>query len=182
MNLEIHHGLDINSSNHIWLLHYLFLQRINEQLEFFTQAWNHHSISMRNSPSRSPADMFGFDMLVHGVRGYQLPTPDDDPLNDEELEVFGLDWEALHSDAILQSRDLNNRSEEGEGSWIGRSGPPENLNQVDVDPPSGVFTGEEIHMIDIMLISRVEASGDDGIAVLWTEALAIARIIYSDMF
>jgi len=33
--------------------------------------------------------MFGFDMLVHGVRGDQLP---DEDLTEEELEVYGVDW------------------------------------------------------------------------------------------
>ena len=47
--------------------------------------------------------MFGFDMLVHGVQGYQLPTPQDEPLSDEELEVFGVDWEGLNNENMLQS-------------------------------------------------------------------------------
>ena len=82
-------GLNINNQNHIWFLHYLFLKTINQQLDFFSQAWNHHRIQIPNGPNHSPADMFGFDMLVHGVRGYQLPTPPDVPLSDEDLEVFG---------------------------------------------------------------------------------------------
>lgn len=70
--LELHHGLDINNVNHIWLLHYLFLPTINDQLTFFMGAWNEHRIQIRNGPNRSPADLFGFDMLVHGARGHAL--------------------------------------------------------------------------------------------------------------
>jgi hypothetical protein len=37
--------------------------------------------------------MFGFDMLVHGVRGDQVPQHDN--LTEEEIEVYGVDWAAL---------------------------------------------------------------------------------------
>ena len=39
--------------------------------------------------------MFGFDMIVHGVRGDQLP---EDELSEEVLEVYRVDWEGLHDD------------------------------------------------------------------------------------
>jgi len=69
-----------------------------------------------------------------------------------------------------------------EGSWLGRSEPPEYLNRVDVDPPSGIFMDEEIHMIDTMFISLVGSGSDSEVAVLWTEALAITRTMYPGMF
>lgn len=87
--LELTHGLDINNSNHIWLLHHLFLPMLNQQLQFFAEAWNHHRIQIRNGPNRSPVDMFGFDMLVHGVRGDQVPQHEN--LTEEEIEVYGVD-------------------------------------------------------------------------------------------
>jgi hypothetical protein len=82
--LELRYGLDINNIHHIWLLHHLFLRLINQQLTFFAESWNQHRIQIRDGPNRSPADMFGFDMLVHGVRGDQLP---DEDLTEEELEM-----------------------------------------------------------------------------------------------
>ena len=44
--LEVHHGLDINNINHIWLLHYLFLNTIQCAAGFFAQSWNHHVIQI----------------------------------------------------------------------------------------------------------------------------------------
>ena len=183
MTLELHHGLNINNQNHIWLLHYLFLNTINQQLDFFSQAWNHHRIQIRNSPSRSPADMFGFDMLVHGVRGYQLPTPPDVSLSDEELEVFGVDWEGLQDENMLQSRQTNNRADEAPGSWLVQNPPPQNLNEVNVVPPvAGIFTDEEIMAIDQSLFYLLGAAGDDEVAELWTEALVLARSFHPNLF
>src|SRR6202050_19966 len=108
--LELRHGLDINNIHDIWLLHHLFLHLINQQLAFFAESWNHHRIQIRDGPNRSPADMFGFDMLVHGVRGDQLPDKD---LSEEELEVYGVDWEGLHDEWLLNSQQANNPISEG---------------------------------------------------------------------
>jgi len=122
--LEIRCGLDINNSNHIWLLHLIFLPTINAALRFFAEAWNEHQIQIRGGPNRSPTDMFYFDMLVHGVRGESLG----DMMSNEELEVYGIDWAALQDDDIRQSHLIQNGIQEGETSWIGHTGPPPALN------------------------------------------------------
>ncbi|KAG6912999.1 hypothetical protein DXG01_010493, partial [Tephrocybe rancida] len=126
--LELQHGLDINNPSHIWLLHHLFLGTINHQLAFFIESWNHHRIHIMHGPNRSPADMFGFDMFVHGVRGIQIPSEGDD-LSAEELEVFGVDWEAIRDERLLQSLEANNPRNEGSDSWLQHSGPPEHMNE-----------------------------------------------------
>lgn len=179
--LELRHGLDINNTHHIWLLHYLFLGTINSQLDFFAQAWNQHTIQIRDGPNRSPADMFGFDMLAHGVRGYQLPS-NNEPMSQEELEVFGVDWEGLRDEGLLRSREANNTRDEGSGSWLGRVGPPGNLNEVPVNAPDGVFTGDELVFIDQQLLQFSGAVDDTGVANLWVEGLALAHGIYPDLF
>jgi len=50
-----------------------------------------------------------------------------------------VEWEALHDDALLESRQENNHLDEGSTSWIGRTGPPplDQLNEVAVEPPDG---------------------------------------------
>ena len=71
--------------------------------------------------------MFGFDMIVHGVWGDQLP---EDELSEEELEVNGVDWEGLQDDQLLWSQRENNSTDEGWSSWVGQQGPPAHLNEV----------------------------------------------------
>ncbi|KAJ3753686.1 hypothetical protein EV360DRAFT_96915 [Lentinula raphanica] len=124
--LELRHGLDVLNTNHIWLLQHLFLPTINEQLALWAEGWNNHRISQRNGPSRSPEDMFGFDMITNGLRGGSL---DEVAMTHEELEVFGVDWEGLRDDALL-SLLRRNYSHEGSGSWLGQRGPPPELNRV----------------------------------------------------
>jgi len=115
-DLEINHGLDINNTHHIWLLHYLFLQSLNQQLTFFVESWNQHQMQIHRGPNRSPADMFGFDMLVHGLRGDQLPASVEEHITSEELEVYGVDWEALQNKRVLESARQNGQSDTGETS------------------------------------------------------------------
>ncbi|KAJ7716185.1 hypothetical protein B0H16DRAFT_1741405 [Mycena metata] len=110
--LELHHGLDINNMNHIWLLgHLQFLPTINHQPTFFAHSWNEHRIQIRNgpNPSRAPANMFYFNTLVHGVHEHALAAD----LSEEELEVYGVDWEGLHDDSFLHSQHENIAEETG---------------------------------------------------------------------
>lgn len=173
--LELRHGFDINNANHIWLLHHLFLPIINQQLSFFAQSWNQHRIQIRDGPNRAPADMFGFDMFVHGVRGDQLPA--EEQLAEEELEVYGVDWEGLHDERLLQSQRQNNSGNEGWSSWVGHVGPPEHLNEVSVDPPSDSLQTSQVEILDQALqpwYERMEHPDDSDIVALWITALAFS--------
>ncbi|KAJ7482725.1 hypothetical protein FB451DRAFT_1338260 [Mycena latifolia] len=177
--LELHQGLDINNANHIWLLHHLFLNQINQQLDFFREAWNQHQIQICDGPNRNPADMFGFDMLVHGVRG---TDPLVDGMSPAELEVFGVDWEALHDETLLDSRQDNNPVDEGSTSWIGRRGPPDSLNEISVESPDGLFLRAELEILDASLLGLSGAVQDADVAHLWMEALIVARSMHGDAF
>ncbi|KAJ3762574.1 hypothetical protein EV360DRAFT_92379 [Lentinula raphanica] len=127
--LEEQHQLNINNPNHIWLLHHLFMDTINNSLAFWVEGWNCHRISQRrgDGPARSPEDMWGFDMIVHGIRGDSL---DQYSMTDAELEVFGVDWEGLGDETLLQSLRRNYAHEQGSNTWLGQLGPPQQLNEV----------------------------------------------------
>ncbi|EIN03454.1 hypothetical protein PUNSTDRAFT_78170 [Punctularia strigosozonata HHB-11173 SS5] len=181
-NLELRHGLDVNNSNHLWLLHYLFLPRINQELTFFAQSWSQHQIRIRGGPNRSPADMFFFDMYVHGVRGDQLLSVDE-AMPEDELEVFGVDWEALRDDN-LANHIQNPRRDQGDGgSWLGRSGPPEHLNSVPVDPPHQILDDlQSRHFNELLTQWSAQLPSSSDIPTLWSYSLTMARVLYGDMF
>ena len=178
--LELHHGLDINNANHIWLLHFLFLEPLNENLAFFAESWNNHQMQIRHGRNRSPADMFGFDMLALGVRGQQLPMEMN--MSQEELELYGVDWEGLEDEQTLESREANNLEESGFGSWIGRTGPPEALSGVELEEP---LNGEELEtVVDLEerlteLLDRVDRFD---VYNVWHQALVLSRSIHADLF
>ncbi|KAJ7790962.1 hypothetical protein B0H14DRAFT_2230135, partial [Mycena olivaceomarginata] len=45
LKLERLHGLDRDNPHHLWLLHHIFLPKINEDWAAFQDDWNHHPIS-----------------------------------------------------------------------------------------------------------------------------------------
>jgi len=179
-NLELHFGLDINNSYHLWLLHHLFLPILNQHLSFFAEAWNHHRIQIRDGPNRSPADMFGFDMLVHGIRGDQLHNPEDS-LSADELEVYGVDWAALHDDHIVHAVQSSVPQSEGATSWIGRTGPPDNLNEVPLFSPAAPNTGDLVDF-DTRMSLWMQTAGDSSISSIWVYGLALAQNMYGNIF
>ena len=179
-SLELHYGLDINSPHHLWLLHHLFLHILNQHLSFFAEAWNHHRIQIRDGPNRSPADMFGFDMLVHGIRGDRLY---DDDLTADELEVYGVDWAALNDDHIVRSVQTSAPQNDGAASWIGRTGPPDNLNEVSLFSPTAPGTdSDDFTGFDTAMALWMETAGDTSISAIWVYGLALARNIYGNVF
>lgn len=175
---ELHHGLDINNTNHIWLLHHLFLHILNAELAFFAESWNEHKIQIRNGPNRSPLDMFYFDMLVHGVRGRAPPQEVGvmENLTDEELEVYGIDWEALRDEQLLTSRQDNNDRTEGWSTWIGE-GTPDNLNEIAVEPPPEPSQLRVVFDLDNYLGPFPEHPTNADFIQHWTRALAYMRSV-----
>ncbi|KAJ3836495.1 hypothetical protein F5878DRAFT_688908, partial [Lentinula raphanica] len=177
--LEERYNLDIHNPNHIWLLQHLFLNTINHSLAFWAEAWNNHRVTQQDGPNRSPEDMWGFDMLVHGLRGNSL---EGFTMSDQELEVFGIDWEALQDEDLLQSLRHNYAHEEGASTWLGRHGPPPNLNEVQVDPPAGSMTTEDVQNLGYLLQNIPFTSNEAHVITLWCTALAIARAWYPNVF
>ena len=125
--------------------------------------------------------MFVFDMFVNGVRGDQL-RPDEEDLDEEELEVYGIDWRGLREDGVLHSQAQNNPTTEGSSSWIGRTGPPHDLSHVDVQPPTGTLTGDEVGDLYNSFSDLIGRPEDENIVLLWTQALAYVRVLYPRIF
>ena len=81
-------------------------------------------------------------MMVHGVQGGWLP---EEVMAEEEMEVYGVDWEGLNDDQLLCSQRENNHMHEGSSSWIGWTGSPQHLNEVPMYPPlSNTLTSDEL--------------------------------------
>ncbi|KAJ7718880.1 hypothetical protein DFH07DRAFT_761389, partial [Mycena maculata] len=68
------HRLDRKNPAHLWLLHRLFLDSINDDCKEFQTEWNLHPISGRTTSDQSPTDMRLLGQTTEGV--YK-----DDPLD-----------------------------------------------------------------------------------------------------
>ena len=116
----------------------------NQQLQFNAEAWNQHKLQIRGGPNRSPANLFGFDMMVYG-RGDSLP---EEEMSNEGIEIYGVNWEVLSDNQLLHSQGENNSTNEGSTSWIGWTGSPQHLNKVPLYPPSSdVLTSADLQRL-----------------------------------
>jgi len=68
-SLELYDGLDIEINTHLWLVHHLFLNEINQDAQEWMGAWNNHPISMRGQCQRSPKDLYFFSVVTDGSQG-----------------------------------------------------------------------------------------------------------------
>ncbi|KAK7464416.1 hypothetical protein VKT23_006583 [Stygiomarasmius scandens] len=121
--------------------------------------------------------MFGFDMLVQGFRGTDLN------LSEAEIEVYGVDWEALHDNNLTQSQARNNPTQlqESPNSWIGQTGPPRDLNYVHVDPPEGIMTQDQTNVLDLAVL-RWRGMTERDLINTWREGLVCARSLCGNVF
>ncbi|KAJ7302674.1 hypothetical protein DFH08DRAFT_722774, partial [Mycena albidolilacea] len=61
------HNLDCKNPGHLWLLHPLFLPRINEDCKEFQDEWNLHPILGRMTRDQNPADIHFLRQTTEGV-------------------------------------------------------------------------------------------------------------------
>jgi hypothetical protein len=97
-DLEQHHGLNIELDSHIWLIHHLFLDLVNQDALEWAIAWNSHRMNLPHGQrsGRSPIDQFFFGISTHGIRGFNAI----DDAYEEDPEHYGVDWEDMDDDQL----------------------------------------------------------------------------------
>lgn len=166
--LEHSHGLDVDNTNHIWLLHFLFLDAINVDAQNWAEMWNNHTLSIRGEPHHSPKGLFLQGMIENGMRGLSSsaldPTSysdDDDAM--EDLDGYGIDWVALDDPNIrshqqqnaAHSEDIDSPLHEGlhhssseDAPCSHFSSPPIHLSHVEVPIPNCPFSDAQVSMLE----------------------------------
>ena len=132
-DLERDHGLDVESDNHIWLLHYLYLGLINEDALKWGATWNQHPMRLPNGQSggRSPINQYIMGLAEHGLRGT------DDKAYEEEGEEYGIDWDDLENGDLVRSILIRRgeTAENDDAPTIPAAGPPR-WSRVEVNSPT----------------------------------------------
>ncbi|KAJ7697130.1 hypothetical protein B0H14DRAFT_795737 [Mycena olivaceomarginata] len=117
-----------DNAAHIWLLHYLFLDAVNVDLEEWVEAWNSHKISLA-AGQRSPRDMFTFGLLEQGPRGLDTVLYQQEEAAFEHIEEFGVDWDAQTDVGVLQHFADNNAPQTAEGNPFSVFTAPATMNE-----------------------------------------------------
>jgi len=169
-DIEVHHRLDPRKDSHIWLLHFLFLPLINRDAMLFIEYWNLHPLAScrrRGEWSRVPRDMFIFDVLRTGARGFDPGNgfDEDEDVAIQDIQAYGIDWEAID--------DHNGRAELIED--------PERFEDEDVpvDPPIPILSEIEQHALHLFMQNHFDLADMSMVnrRRMWIAALAFAEAV-----
>jgi hypothetical protein len=167
-NLEDYYGFVVDNEAHIWLLHHLFLPRLNQALKNWILVWNNHNVSTSN---KSPNDMYCQGMMAHGFRGL---FPDELAL--DQLSDYGIDWTAYDQRSIRDHHDQHNPSavatEDGRNPFLAEQ--PETWNYVEVPSTPCPLDAAHLQQLEVYLQQHPCYRSIDWshLSQLWLDALA----------
>ena len=186
IDLEANHGLDVDNAAHIWLLHHLFLDAINQDATSWAEAWNSHKLQIRGEPQQTPQEMFFFSMLEDGPRGVSDgqrirdgdgdPGVEDEEVEDEDLATYGIDWDAMDDEQLMEHHYENNPPQLSNPF---ETAPP-TLSEVTCAPPSCPLSEEAVHQLDLHLSQGVDLTSHSMLVrrTVWVEALQICTHLW----
>ncbi|KAF5367259.1 hypothetical protein D9757_011704 [Collybiopsis confluens] len=173
--LEHIHLLNRKNPSHLWLIHYLFLDIINNDCNQFQNEWNVHPISGEEGKDESPHDKRWLGMVKHGVY-----TDDCDGLDVESIEeLYGTTEDVparpsnhtgagyLNDEDVPEYSDGNSDTDSDESDLdlgeIDKQIEATSSNQFlpkAIKPPrhSSPFNDEELHLFEETLEAAVHAN------------------------
>ncbi|KAK7008037.1 hypothetical protein R3P38DRAFT_3593223 [Favolaschia claudopus] len=181
--LEHEEGLDPENTAHLWLLHHLFLDSLNQDAQDWADAWNSHKISVENQPKRSPREMFMFGLLEDGPRGIgnlRFPLPVSENIDVQEIAQWGVDWEAQAEPALMNHLSQHNEQDLATGNPFDTDYYPQNVSEVVVETPNCPFTADEVSSLDAELARIIDLGSRDMVVrrEVWRKALALSYALY----
>jgi hypothetical protein len=144
-DLEMHHGMNAEAGDHIWLLHYLFLEELNCELKEWAKGWNHHKMQLKGEENKSPMEMFLLGMVEREAPGIEDWIHQQEAV--EDLPNYGIAWEDLAEQVagnvvddgqIQMPFQVDNR--------------PEELHEVWCEPPGCPLTAGEKERLDAAIV------------------------------
>lgn len=177
IDLEANYGLDVNNTAHIWLLHHLFLNSINQDATSWAEAWNNHKLQIRGEHQQTPHEMFFFSMLEDGPRGVTNNEQwSHEAGEDEDLATYGIDWEAMEDEQLMEHHYGNNPPQVDNPF----TATPSTLSEVTCIPPNCPLSDVCIHQLDFHLSQVVDLTSHSMLVrrVVWIEALHICTRLW----
>jgi hypothetical protein len=179
LHLEIHCGFNVESEAHLWLLHFLFLGRLNQQLKNWIAIWNNHTHSGTN---KTPNDMYKQGTLQYGSRSlYLAPLSTQDPVaNEEQLTDYGMDWNAFDDNNIRSHHNAYNNIPDESGSanpFLSEN--PDEMSHVEVPITPCPLSSVNVDQLNNYLqqLPCYHSQNFDQLALLWNYALAYATSV-----
>jgi hypothetical protein len=167
--LEVHDGLNVENDTHIWLLHHLFLSRLNQDLDAWIGAWNNHTLARRGQPHSTPTQLYFHGQVENGVRSV-FPEPLGNA--DEDYAAYGIDWADIDNNRIRDHHHLHN-PDDGDRRDPVAGNIPEHMSHVDVPDTRCPFDETQIAHLNTFLSNLPVFNNNDmgSYRSIWIEAL-----------
>lgn len=183
LDLEVNHGLNPTSPAHIWLLHHLFLDAINQDALQWAEAWNTHRLHVRGEPAASPRQLFLFGMYQHGPRGIEhlIAQPEEDEETVDDLDEYGIDWDVAGDDTLMAHLLEHNPHEDLSDNPFTSATTPAHLSHVPCDSPTSLLTVAQVRDLDSFLSQTVDLSSRSMLVrrLVWQEALNFCAQLFN---
>jgi hypothetical protein len=173
--LEAYDNLNVNNDSHLWLLHFLFLPLINDDVGQWVASWNHHVLGRRGEPHQSPHDLFIQGVIEHGHRGVFIESGEDQGV--EDIASYGIDWNDLDDRRIRAHHDTRNPEDSDSTNPFVSNHPDSDLSHVEVPESRCPFADAQLRSF----LSDVQPLLDSSLHIdmhsrrlLWIQALALA--------
>ncbi|KAI1783759.1 hypothetical protein LXA43DRAFT_902912 [Ganoderma leucocontextum] len=172
LELERCCGLDADSAAHIWLLHHLFLDAINEDAAEWSETWNAHILHIRGERAASPRELFMFGMIRHGPRGITHLL---EPLSEDvgDIEAYGIDWAVIDDPVLIAHHNAHNPTTQNSANPFAPAHGPEQLSEVNCDPPSSPLSAIQLHSLNSFLAQTCDLESRDMLVRRQTWELAL---------
>ncbi|KZO99753.1 hypothetical protein CALVIDRAFT_477038 [Calocera viscosa TUFC12733] len=168
--LEASHGLNPLNEDHIWLLHWLFIDDINDDAIAFQNEWNYHTMSLPGR-NQTPSELFLAGCLENGARGIPLQSSDDEEFH-RSPQRYGAEDMDLDTIPIVPADLLPNF---GFLPTVGALDDqvPLRLNSVQCPPPGCPFSFQQMHILEVHIYPRFNNVDQESLVGRWCEAYII---------
>ncbi|KDR69125.1 hypothetical protein GALMADRAFT_77882 [Galerina marginata CBS 339.88] len=183
--LECQACLDPELPSHIWLIHYLFLNALNQDIMDWANSWNNHKMTIPGKGTRSPADLRWFSMLEDGAQGFSPLNatafePMEDVLEEHDIDEYGVDWEAYQDAHIQQHHATANPTDPfPQNPFVVHR--PDTFSMVHVDESRCPFSDEELalfqHNLSLVSADILSSREMEHRKQIWIYALNLCRQI-----
>ena len=183
MDLEHNHNLNAEVPAHLWLLHHLFVNAINEDAQEWAAAWNSHRLHVRGEPRCSPRELFFFGMVENGPRGLEDMVRQLEEEDIGEISEYGIDWQAMNDRVLMEHHNTHNADSmpptlNGLHPFAPFSAPNQ-FSTVVCDDPDCPLTVEQCLALDSYLSTHFDLTlRDMGVRrYIWVAALEFCSLI-----
>ena len=171
-DLETRHGLRVDNDGHVWLLHHLYLDLLNEQIMEWAAHWNAHTICLKREKNKSPRRMFLQGTRERNAPGMREVTEAHEEAI-EDLAKFGVDYDAMEDGALIDHLQAHNGNPFHDHA-------PNHFNKVRCEAPEPPLTVDQLRVLDNTLREDFDLATKNMEVwkLIWDRALRVCHAVW----